>query len=247
MARRSVALEVHAANECDQLHLDRSSYSDGDGPGGSLGALITLPTPAANQAGTNGTFSDVLQQSWLIPCLINAKWATANLQYVPNERNQIVQNITSTRSFGMGDGKNVTKASRQPLGLSDVIHISPEWAALLSVAGIASTSGSGERLNVTMVEALLSQFVISDINRIYSPYMALGAKFMHFAIEALDVVPATITGFVTEGLSRQVYSRTEPCMVFVEGQNNTKLKSLTQQKGWNHSENSYHRYGPGRL
>ena len=216
--------------------IDVSSYSDGDVPGASLGALLTLPTLAINKTYTNSTFWDVSQQSWVIPCLINAKWAAAKLQYVPNESNQVIQNITNMGIFVIGDGKNVAKASRQPLGLSDTIHISPEWAALLNVAGITSTSASGESLNVTMVEALLSQFVISDINKIYSPYMAVGAKFMSFQTQAaLDVVPAIIARVVVEGLSRQAYNGTEPYMVFVDGQNCTKYKRLTQQEGWNHS------------
>ncbi|MCJ1426967.1 hypothetical protein MMC29_004870 [Sticta canariensis] len=215
--------------------IDVSSYSDGDGPGASLGVLITLPTLAMNETYSNGTFWDLSQQSWLIPCLINAKWAAANIRYVPNESNQIIQNITDMGVFDMASGQKVTKASRQPWGLSNTIHISPEWASLLNVAGIASTSASGESLNATMVEALLSQFVICDINEIYSPYMALGAKFKTFVTQTVNVVPATIAAVIAEGLSRQAYNRTEPYMVFVEGQNNTKYKRLTQQKGWNPS------------
>lgn len=95
--------------------IDVSSYSDGDGA--SLGALVTLPTLANDYARTTSTYWDASQQSWLVPCLINAKWAAANLQYVPNDSNQIIQNTTKMGTFGMGDGKIVTKASRQPWGL----------------------------------------------------------------------------------------------------------------------------------
>ena len=58
-----------------------------------------------------------------------------------------------------------------------------------------------------MVEALLNQFVFSDTNPIYLPYMALSAKFATFAPpQAGNVVPATIATVVAEGLSRQAYN-----------------------------------------
>ncbi len=213
-----------------------SSYSDGDGPGASLGALITLPTLAVDGARENDTFWDLSQQSLLIPCLINAKWAAAKIQYEAKNSNQLVQNITEPGIFSVGDGQNVTEASKQPWGLSETIYISPEWAALLNVAGIASTFPSGESLNATMMEALLSQFVASDTNSIYSPYMALGAKYAAFAPpQTYNVLPATIAAVVSEGLSRQAYKWTKPYLVFDEGPNNTTFTNLEQQKGWNSS------------
>ncbi|MCJ1470149.1 hypothetical protein MMC07_008794 [Pseudocyphellaria aurata] len=215
--------------------VDVSSYSDGDGPGASLGALITLPTFALDNERRNDTFWDFSQQSSLIPCLINAKWAAAKIRYEPKANNEIVQNVTNPATLGVGDGQNVTQASRQPWGLSDTIHISPEWAALLNVAGIPSASASGERLNATMIENLLSQFVISDNNIIDSPYMAKGAKFSHFDPPDSDVVPATIAAVVAEGLSRQFYNQTQPYLVFENGQNKTRIKRLTQQQGWSAS------------
>lgn len=87
-----------------------------------------------------------------------------------------------------------------------------------------------------MVEALLSQFVISDINRINSPYMALGAKFTTFAPpQTRNVLPASIAAVVAEGLSRQAYNRTTPYLVFDQGPDSSTFKRLTQQKGWNSS------------
>ena len=216
--------------------VDVSSYSDGDGPGASLGALITLPSLAVDDAGQSDSFWDVSQQSLLIPCLINAKWAAAKIQYEPKNINQVIQNITEPGNFRVGDGRNVTKASRQSWGLSETIHISPEWAALLNVAGIASTSTLGEIQNTTMMEALLNQFVISDTNLVYSPYMAVGAKFTTFAPpQTYNVLPATIAAVVAEGLSRQAYNRTKPYLVFDEGPINTTFTSLNNQKGWNSS------------
>lgn len=221
--------------------IDLSSYSDGDGPGASLGALITLPTIIWDDVRKNDTFWDLSQQSWLIPCLINAKWAAAQIRYEPTNSNQIIQNLTSPVDLGVGDGRNVTRASRQKWGLSDTIHISPEWAALLNVAGTASTSASGENLNATMVEALLSQFVITDTNTIDSPYLPLGAKFNTFAPPQMtdNVVPATIAAVVAEGLSRHAYNWTVPYIFFDQGPNHTRAHRLTQQRGWNSSGWAY--------
>lgn len=241
-ARTSIAWPVNPSlwnftrpmNATNFTWVDVSSYSDGDGPGASLGALITLPTFAVDGARRNDTFWDFSQQSFLIPCLINAKWAAAKIQYEPKVNNQIIQNITNPMALGVGDGQNVTKASRQPWGLSDTIHISPEWAALLNVAGIPSASASGEISNATMMESLLGQFVISDNNSIESPYMAVGARFSTFAPPVYNVLPATIAAVVAEGLSRQVYNQTQPYLVF-EGRNNTRFKRLTQQQGWSPS------------
>ena len=217
--------------------VDVSSYSDGDGPGASLGALITLPTLAVDDARRNDTFWDLSQQSLLIPCLINAKWAAAKIQYELKNSNQVIQNITEPASLGVGDGRNVTEASRQPWGLSETIHISSEWAALLNVGGIASTSASGENVNATMMEALLSQFVASDKNPIDSPYMARGAKISTFAPpQTYNVLPAMIAAVVSEGLSRQAYNWTTPYLVFDEGPSNTTITDLRQQKGWYSSE-----------
>lgn len=205
--------------------VDLSSCSDGDGPGASLGALVTLPTVAVDDAGKNSTFWDISQQSFLIPCLINAKWAAARIQYEPTSSNQIVQNFSAPNIFGFDDGS-----------ISNTIHISPEWAALLNVAGIPSTSASGESLNTTMVEALLSQFFISDTNPIYSPYMALGAKFTTFVPPPTNnVLPASIAAVVAEGLSRLAYNRTTPYLGIDKGSNSSTFKRLTQQMGWNSS------------
>lgn len=124
--RTSIAWPVHPwlwnftrpKNATNFTWVDVSSYSDGDGPGASLGALVTLPTIAIDDARRNSTFWDVSQQSLLIPCLINAKWAAARIQYEPTSSNQIMQNITDPSTLGVGDGKNVTDASRRPWGLS---------------------------------------------------------------------------------------------------------------------------------
>lgn len=242
--RTSIAWPVHPSlwnftrpmNATNFTWIDVSSYSNGDGPGASLGALITLPAIAVDGARRKDTFWDFSQQSWLIPCLVNAKWAAAKIQYEPRNSNQIIQNITDPATMRVGDGKNVTKASRQPWGLSETIHISPEWAALLNVAGIASAFASGESLNATMMEALLSQFVVRDKNPIYSPYMALNASFTTFAPpETSNVVPATIAAVVAEGLSRQAYNWTRPFIVLDEGPNNSSFTRLTKQKGWQKS------------
>ena len=77
--------------------------------------------------------------SRIILCLINAQWAAAKIHYEPKNSNHVIQNITEPGNFGVGDGRDITEASRQAWGLSEMIHISPEWAVLLNVAGIAST------------------------------------------------------------------------------------------------------------
>ena len=210
--------------------IDVSAYSDGNGRGASLGALITLPTLAMDDAYKSKNTGGVSQQSWLVPCLINAKWAAAKTQHEPRTGNQILHNITDPSAFGVGHANDVT------YGLSDAIRIAPEWAALLNVAGIASTLATGENINATMVEALLNQFVIMDQNLIYSPYMAKGANFTAFAPpETYNVVPATIAAVVAEGLSRQAYGWTAPFILTEVGPNNTTLARLTQQKGWDRS------------
>lgn len=216
--------------------VDISKYSDGNGPGASLGALITLPILAVDDVRRNDTFWDLSQQSLLAPCLINAKWAAAKIQYDPNASNQLTQNITDPSKLGVGDGTNVTVASRQPHGVSDTIVVSPEWAALLNVPGMSSTFASGESSTATMIEALLNQYVILDVNHIASPYIEVAATYATFSPpQTYNVVSATIAAVIAEGLSRQAYNWTSPMVVFGEGTNTSAFKRLTQQKGWSAS------------
>lgn len=177
--------------------IDVSSYSDGDGPGASLGALITLPHVTVNDAYRSDNFWDVSQQSYLISCLINAKWAASKIQYESKSSKQIDHNIIEPSVFVVNDDKNEIEIFKRSYGLSDTIHIASEWAALLNVAGIKSVTATGESINATMMEGLLSQFVITGANPIYSPYMAVDAEFITFAPpQIFNVVSATSSAVI---------------------------------------------------
>ncbi|KAI4149591.1 MAG: hypothetical protein L6R39_002462 [Caloplaca ligustica] len=213
--------------------VDVSSYSHGNGPGASLNALVTMPYIDLLDEG-----SDLSQQSALIPCLINAKWAAAKIQYDPSSRSPTMHNITDLHPLfaGEGYGKNATVVFRRPRGLSNTISISPEWATLLNVAGITNTSLTGETSNATMIEAILQEFVTSDINHTYSPFLGLditssGIAFPPNVFRATDILSATIGAVIAEGLSRQAYKWVVPYAAFPFPSNEMAAEKLKEQKG----------------
>lgn len=202
----SLWLSTRPINTTNFTWVDISSYSDNDRPGASLGALITLPITTIDDAPTGDTTRELPVQSALIPCLINAKWAAVKINYEPRSRSEIIHNITNPSGLDLADGRNTTEASRRRLGLSDTISISPQWAALLNVAGMASSSAMDKKLNATMMQVLLQQFAISDIYARHIPYINIVENITIPGTESTGTILQTVLGaVVAEGLSRQTY------------------------------------------
>ncbi|KAF2973081.1 hypothetical protein GQX73_g655 [Xylaria multiplex] len=91
----------------------------------SLGVLVTIPyfyeLHLQNGSSTTG------QGSLLVPCIVDARWAAAEMIYDPNGNDVVGHNLTDLSKFVVEDTWN----SRQIWGLSEPITISPDYVSLI--------------------------------------------------------------------------------------------------------------------
>ncbi|KAM6478169.1 hypothetical protein HDV62DRAFT_185531 [Trichoderma sp. SZMC 28011] len=109
----------------------------------SIGAVATIPGIFGGQP-----------TSYIVPCIVDARWATSSAWYEPTMSGTVVSNLSnpsvltqSTVALNL-DGSVPAKAKpRQQWGIGDPIHISPNWAELLNAPGhlaFTMTSSDGD-------------------------------------------------------------------------------------------------------
>ncbi|KAI0538281.1 hypothetical protein GGR58DRAFT_501430 [Xylaria digitata] len=105
---------------------------DGRSISSSLGVLVTLPyfyeLYLTNGSNTTG------QGSLLVPCIVDARWAAAEMVYDPNGDNVVGHNLTGLSKFVTEDVWN----PRQRWGLSEPIVIGPDHASLIDTKNLTS-------------------------------------------------------------------------------------------------------------
>ncbi|KAH0523958.1 hypothetical protein TsFJ059_008889 [Trichoderma semiorbis] len=107
----------------------------------SIGAVATIPGMLQGQP-----------TSYIVPCIVDARWAASSAWYEPTMSGTVVSNLSnpsvltqSTVALNL-DGSVPAKAKpRQQWGIGDPIHISPNWAELLNAPGhLAFTMASSD-------------------------------------------------------------------------------------------------------
>ncbi|QYT04660.1 hypothetical protein H0G86_011564 [Trichoderma simmonsii] len=109
----------------------------------SIGAVATIPGMLGGQP-----------TSYIVPCIVDARWAASSAWYEPTMSGTVVSNLSnpsvltqSTVALNL-DGSVPAKAKpRQQWGIGDPIHISPNWAELLNAPGhpaFTMTSSDGD-------------------------------------------------------------------------------------------------------
>ncbi|KAL7929860.1 hypothetical protein V8C35DRAFT_314497 [Trichoderma chlorosporum] len=117
----------------------------------SIGAVATIP----------GTLGDQ-PTSYIIPCVVDARWAAASAWYEPTMSGTVIGNLSNATVLAQStvalnpDGSVPANAtSRQQWGIGDPIQISLNWAKLLNTPGHFVHS----LVTATGIEAMLYKYV----------------------------------------------------------------------------------------
>ncbi|KAK7402679.1 hypothetical protein QQX98_011588 [Neonectria punicea] len=177
-----------------------------------LGAVISVPYVGGEVA--EGL--EYSQDSLIIPCTIQSRWAPVKLQLDYKIDKAVTGNISITDNYDPFWLNSTELGSRYHL--SDPIRISPKWAALLNLP-IEGANTRDEWFNdVTAMEALLLPWVeklqpelangTSDLrhfepkktwNNDYSP-----DKVVNYAVHVADAIAEVMGMAMTDGLARAV-------------------------------------------
>ncbi|KAI1750759.1 hypothetical protein F4782DRAFT_508805 [Xylaria castorea] len=112
----------------------------------SLGVLVTVPYfyELYLDNGTNTTG----QGSLLVSCIVDARWAAAEMVYDPSGSNVVGHNLTDLSKFIDKDDEN----SRERWGLSESIAIGPDYASLIDTKNLTGD-------DLTLFGELIGTFV----------------------------------------------------------------------------------------
>ena len=235
--------------------VDVSPYQSDTEMMASLAALVTLPdvamiTPVLNENYTGYTEGQI---SWLVPCVISARWGAASIQYDPTNNNSITYNISDPsvlNFFNGGNGKDL----RQQWGLGEIISISPEWAALLNIPDVMGAHT--EIQNTSSLQSLLDRFVLtnhsSDSNETLSAFDdplcrgTMGALAGGCVSDIARIVGTILSMVVADGLSRQAYIWAQPYVLLDQDPNNLLFTPI-ETDGWEGGDGELHAWQNGTL
>ena len=179
----------------------------------SLGAIVTVPSIGTLEY-ANGNMTS--QESYIVPCTIDARWVASSTQYDPTNSNLMATNVTSPSSFAKlyaTHAKTVNDTERAP-DISDALRIDLDWAALLNNPGELGRIQNGTVSNTTMIQSMLDL----SINCKSTDFCHFSPPSVHFAQlaygEAIAQSIATMLSMVlADGLSRTAYSAAHPFLV----------------------------------
>lgn len=195
---------------------DAASSLPIEGP--SLGAIATVPI-RIRSTHPNGSEED-LQDSMILPCLVDARWVGVSMTYDPKVDNRLPSNISDLSVFR--PFWDVPGVGPIPGGLPDKsITISPSWANLLN--NVITTSIASERPNLTAMELYMrysimySMFEVGghglsgfapawNIETANIPIYREGQDELEVALDDIARRMATIISLaIADGLSRVTY------------------------------------------
>ena len=224
--RQSLYNYSHTLNTTNFTWVDLADSGTATNGAPSLGALVTLPLRVEDS--NNVT---VAQHGLVVPCTIDARWASTQLLYDPTNDNAVFTNLSDptifARQYTPSEQRGQMAITRHP------IYINPTWAAMLNVPGILANDFNKQALNTTMIQALLESFV-GDKSEKGTPYRSFGPpKFTGdtFDQSVMRTVSTVLSVAVADGLSRSVYGRTAPIVVLDADPANVTFVGLGAQSG----------------
>ncbi|KAL5095062.1 hypothetical protein Trisim1_003668 [Trichoderma cf. simile WF8] len=194
----------------------------------SIGAVATIPGMIGGQP-----------ISYIVPCIVDARWAASSVWYEPTMSGTVVSNLSnpsvltqSTVSLNL-DGSVPAKAKpRQQWGIGDPIHISPNWAELLNAPGhlpFTMTSSDGDFVTDS---ADLMEGAADKVATILSLAIADGLSRITDWSESLVVLDTNgdnITYSYLNALSDKIEYANRS---FFDLEQNTFLRLRIQRYGW---------------
>ena len=212
--------------------------------GASLGALVTVPYLIDY---INGNVSNNAQSSWLLPCTVDARWAGATVNYDPNNSDMMETNLTNPANFTLMDAANALEHDfeyQQSLwGISNALQIDTEWASMLDLPGVETSSNGGEYFNTSMMQSLFLQFVNNHTFNGISTDMANGTQYrtfdspymgnttLTFGAATAVTVQTILSMVLAEALSRVAYDSAFPITMLDNNPSNTSIVITEIQYG----------------
>ncbi|KAI1856216.1 hypothetical protein JX265_011728 [Neoarthrinium moseri] len=179
----------------------------------SIGALASVPYRRRFQLDSGKDVS--IQETLLIPCVLDARWTATDIIYDPTEDDTIVANTTNPTSF-FGAIHDIDV--RNKYGIGSMILVDTAWADLLNVPNTTAHTKSGEVLQVGAMEAIMMQFVVNKTTDLYdfktndtklSNYRSFRPPVWDPSSNYVDNTTETIAAIISlamaDGLSRVSY------------------------------------------
>ncbi|KAF7538252.1 hypothetical protein G7054_g3108 [Neopestalotiopsis clavispora] len=165
----------------------------------SIAALARVPV-AIEVTWANGT-KTMEQDSLVVSCMFDARWATTAVSYDPKQ--------DSTAGFNLTDPLKLfnenTGSIASDLGVSDTIVLDTDWADLLNAPQVVANDTVSEEYPA--ITLLLSRFVADltvDENHVYSNFFAIRSNSDRDALYAniTNTIEVLLSTLVADGISR---------------------------------------------
>ncbi|KAI0129793.1 hypothetical protein BJ170DRAFT_288296 [Xylariales sp. AK1849] len=198
----------HSGRAIDFTWVDVSQLDTRDGKTvhASIGALATIPSLWVS-TWENGS-QTAEQRSMLVPCMIDARWAAAQITYDPKNDLRVKHNLSDLSTFVDPAARNSNERAR--LGLSDTISINTRWAAYLNPdsPGFSDVkSNASDYQDLSAMENLLYQFVVpstdEDGDLFYGFAPPQNVTNQDYYANITSVVAGLISMVVADGLARE--------------------------------------------
>ncbi|KAI1841015.1 hypothetical protein JX265_012891 [Neoarthrinium moseri] len=197
---------AHPTNVLNFTWIDASHLSTQDGQiHASIGALATVPS-VYSETWDNGS-QTYTQKSTLVPCMIDARWTAAQLNYDPKNSLVIKHNLTDLSVFL--DPAASQPDGRRRLGLSETISIEPRWAEFLDAKkpGYIDTRNGSIYQDMSSVQNLFHVFTTlssdGEGNGYYGFAPPQNVTNQDYYTNISSIVAGIISMVVTDGLARE--------------------------------------------
>ena len=219
--------------------IDLTEYKDIPSQYGraSLGALVNLPFVV-----NDVEQSDNEQASFLLPCTIDARWASVQISYDPINSDLIESNITNPSNFSLQQalssfGNDSLSTQQSVLGISDPIAIDKAWADMFDLPGVIASINDNQNLSTTMMQALFLQFIVShttaagsspstpngsELNYFYPPFVG-GNQYPYYGLAVCNTVETILSMVIAEGLSRSIFNSVSTYLITNDDPNNMSM------------------------
>lgn len=148
--------------------------------------------------------------SYVIPCIVDARWAASSASYQPTMSDVVISNLSDPAALALkawgrtSVSANAKTKTRQQLGIGNVIQIDSQWARLLNAPGYSVKSWH----NVTGIEAMLYSYIQAIDHANYSAFTPGPRDGRHgddsadLMLDAADTVATIMSLVIADGLSR---------------------------------------------
>ncbi|KAH8891585.1 hypothetical protein GQ53DRAFT_865402 [Thozetella sp. PMI_491] len=196
-------IDVHWVNRTEM------ASGNGDDYRGTVGILVKLPVAAVPQ-----DTGEPYRYSYVVPCVVDARWAATAISYDPNNDDMITSNLTSSSSLNSiaGDAADSGAAAREKYGISDLVRLTDDWIGNFDVpveSQYASQENTTIRSNIgSILAAFLNPSNASlGLSIFFSPNQNLSStdELSSMYQGVAETVSTVLSLSIADGMSRTNY------------------------------------------